>query len=220
MKVGTDAMLLGAFAKANDQDSVLDIGAGTGVLSLMIAQKSYNLKITAIEKEEGAYRDLLFNLNESPFDSTFYPIQQDFLQWNSTVKFDVIISNPPFFKDSFTVEKMDKRAKARNENHLPFDLLFKKSKDLLANNGTFWLIFPSEQLNYIQQLMVENSFYKHQQINIHGKPGEQVRVILCLSNDEIEEPLFSDFTIRNSDGNYTKEYIELTKEYHAKKVVR
>lgn len=220
MKIGTDSMLLGAFVKANNQDEVLDIGAGTGVLSLMISQRSSQLNVTAVEIDEEAIKDLNVNFESSPFDSTYRIVHQDFLAWKTHQQFDVIVSNPPFYQNSFTTSQRDKRSKARNEENLPFQQLIEKSANLLTQDGCFWLIVPAQYHSQILAITTKNRLFLQEEICIYGKPNEWTRTIFCFSKIEKNSPIKRDFIVRKSDGNYTNEYIEMTKEYHSKAVVR
>lgn len=218
MKVGTDSMLLGAFAEVKDNDSVLDIGAGTGVLSLMLAQKAKNLTITAVELDSNAIRDLRLNFENAPFDSTFLWIENDFNEVVFDKKFDTIISNPPFYKNSFSKGRTNNRSTARNEENLSFDLLISKSAELLSDNGKFWLIFPSHETAYIKELVYKNNLNIREEILIFGKPNSLVRTILCLSKQEVVLCKQTSLIIRDEVGDYTPSYIELTKEFHSKEL--
>lgn len=216
MKIGTDAMVLGAFASAENQDHILDIGAGTGVLSLMLAQKAKQLDITSVEFDAAALEDLQHNFEKAPFDSVFRIVQKDFNTFLPDRKFDVIISNPPFYKNSFTAGNGESRSKARNEEHLTFDALISKSAAMLNENGKMYLIAPYSERITIMKLSAENKLFVQQEIIIHGKPGIPSRSIFFLTNKKVRDPEVIQFTIRDSAGNYTNEYIELTKEFHSK----
>jgi len=215
MKIGTDAMVLGAFAEATKNDSLLDIGAGTGVLSLMLNQKEKLKKITVIELDADACIDLEENLNQSPFETPFTIFQQDFTAWNTTEKFDTIISNPPFYKKTFTAQQTESRWLARNEENLPFEILIKKVAKLLSENGQFWFIIPIQYAEEIILLAKDERLNLKQRINIFGKPNQPTRTILAWTKKTENKPIEKSFTIRNEDGKYTDEYIELTREFHA-----
>lgn len=218
MKVGTDAMLLGAFATVCDTNSVLDIGAGTGVLSLMLAQKAKKLRISAVELNSDALLDLKFNFDNAPFEHSFFIMDGDFSTMEFNQTFDVIISNPPYFKNSFHYNHSDNRSVARNEENLTFDTLIGKSAKLLNDNGLFWFIVPTTAEIEIENLVQLHQLTIEQKIILHGKPNNAVRLIYCLTNKKIVKFKSLNFTIRNTDGTYTDEYIDLTKEFHFKQV--
>lgn len=218
MKVGTDAMLLGAFATVYDTNSVLDIGAGTGVLSLMLAQKARNLRISAAELNPDALLDLKFNFENAPFEHPFSILEGDFSTMEFDQTFDVIISNPPYFKNSFHYNHSDNRSVARNEENLTFAVLIGKTVRLLNDNGLFWFIVPTTAETEIENLAKLHQLTIEQKITLHGKPTNAVRLIYCLTNKKNVKSKFLNFTIRNTDGTYTDEYVDLTKEFHFKKV--
>lgn len=216
MKVGTDAMLLGAFVAVIDNQTVLDIGAGTGVLSLMVAQKAHNLKITSIEIDQNALVDLMFNTDNSPFDAVFKVVNADFTQYDFSEKFDLIISNPPFYKDSFLKGNNESRSVARNEENLSFELLMQKGANVLSDQGDFWMIFPSSEYEYIKQLAFANGLSIKKEISIFGKPNSLIRKIICFTKMSSETPKVEELTIRDLEGNYTAKYKKLTTDFHNK----
>lgn len=216
MKVGTDAMLLGAFTEVDNQSTVLDVGAGTGVLSLMLAQKVVELTVSAIEYDNDALKDLKLNFQQSPFKAVFSILAQDFNTLELNQEFDVVISNPPFYKGSFTVGEKGGRSKARNEENLSFETLLTKSSQLLKPKGRFWFIFPISNYNEIKGLITVNQLFVEKEILVYGKPNVPTRIIACLTKVPITVIEKKSLTIRNSVGGYTSEYIELTKEFHLK----
>lgn len=220
MKVGTDAMLLGAFAQGAEKSQLLDVGAGTGVLSLMMAQKIKHLHITAIEKDADAIIDLSFNLDNSIYTSDYEIVNCDFLEWTSIKKYDLILSNPPFYRDSFSATSMDKRSKARNENHLPLEQLLAKCSHFLAEDGQFWFIYPSMYYSQIMDFIFKSAWKIRKEIRVFGKPNVETRVIFCLQHYTTTKPEKINFLVRDEHGNYTDAYIALTKDFHNRSVVR
>lgn len=218
MKVGTDAMILGAIATVEKEHKILDIGAGTGVLSLMLAQKASNLKITSLEYDENALIDLKVNVFNAPFDSNFTIEAVDFNLYATQEKFDTIISNPPFYKDSFTKTNNSSRSKARNEENLSFELLLSRGGELLTNEGLFWFIVPYSYGLSVDGLISINQLFIKDKVIIKGKESNPNRIIYCVTKSKIEKPLIRTLTIRQLNGKYTQEYIELTREYHDRKL--
>lgn len=216
MKVGTDSMLLGAFVEINGEENLLDIGAGTGVLSLMLAQKSSDLAITAVEIDENAVEDLKTNCSHSPFSNDFHILHSDFLEMEENVKFDCIVSNPPFYKDSFSVNDTTQRAKARNEIHLPFPKLIAKASRLLSDDGSFWMIFPAQYQDEILRHIEQKQLFVNQKISLYSKPDFLSRMIVCVKRFQNTIVLKESLTIRDENGHYTSAYIARTKDYHAK----
>jgi tRNA1Val (adenine37-N6)-methyltransferase len=212
MKVGTDAMLLGSLCQFHQPKQLLDIGTGTGVLSLMIAQRFQPQKITAIEIEPEAASDAAYNFALADFRVTFELIQHDIRTWQTDQLFDGIVSNPPFFEQS-SKSTSQQRNLARHTDDLPFDDLMRIGSELLVPDGKLWMIAPTAALPVLESAGLSDGLFLQQIIHIHGKPETAVRIVLCFgkTDEALQE---STFTIRNSDGSYTNEYIALTKDFH------
>ena len=214
MKVGTDAMLLGSLVLLSDQPCVvLDIGTGTGVLALMITQRSENAIVMALEIDERACREAEENFQASGWSDRLVSIEEDILEIEFDSKFDLIISNPPYYENSLLSEN-DRTSRAKHAEFLPVDLLVTKATDLLADDGVFWVIIPSENSeNWINQAQ-KNDLHVQQSISIIGKEwqGEKRRVLAFGRIKTKTES--SSLTVRDGNGNYSKEYIQLTKEFH------
>jgi len=217
MKVGVDGVLLGAVTNFSISKKILDIGSGTGLISLMAAQKS-NAKITALEIELNAFNQTIENINISPWKNKITAVNINFIEfWKSTNEmFDTIVCNPPFFEKSYKSEK-EQRNIARHNEHLPFDQIFKGSEKLLTDEGTLNLIFPIEALGRI--IIIGNKYNLYPENIIEIKPNinkiaKRVVVIFSKEKKEIKE---SELTIETDKRHvYTKEYINLTKEFYLK----
>lgn len=212
MKIGTDAMIFGALLAVSGKKKALDIGAGTGVLSLMCAQKNPQLQIDAIELEQAAYEEALFNKQNSAFKQQIKVLQGDFLHYDFKENYDLIFSNPPYFENSSKSENTSKNL-ARHTDSLPFDLFFQKVTRLLSDDGDFMLIVPYNLKQNLLQLAISNNLFLNELINIYGKPSNLNRVVLSFSKKERTLKTI-EFTIRTEEGAYTSEYKELTKEFH------
>lgn len=214
MKVGTDAMLLGSLVSLPKEPiTVLDIGTGTGVLALMITQRSKDAIVMALEIDEDACREAEENFKASAWSNRLVSIEENVLEIEFDAKFDLIISNPPYYENSLLSEN-HRTSRAKHSEFLPVDLLMKKVADLLAENGTFWVIIPSENSeNWIDQAQ-RNDLRVQQSISITGKEGQgEKRRILAFGRMEVKTKS-SSLTVRDRNGNYMKDYIELTKEFH------
>ena len=209
--VGTDAMILGALINAHDPETILDIGTGTGVLSLMMGQVYPHAKITAIDVNEQAVELANMNFDHSPFSNRLEIKHLDLNSFteNTSSQFDLIISNPPYFENS-TPAKGEGRNSARHQSSLSLEDLLKSVAELLSAHGSCWLILPVDQFEKVQNTEV---LYCSKRIKIFGKPGKHVRDVICLSKNESsyhEEAL----TIRDEHGNYTEAYKSATLEFH------
>lgn len=217
MKVGTDAMVLGAFVEAFGKSKLLDIGAGTGVLTFMLLQKNPKLIAQCIELDSETHLDLEFNIDQFEISKQISAYNEDFLTFHSSEKFDLIISNPPYYENGFFINE-SKEIKAKHSFSLPLGDLFKKIKDLLDENGSFWVILPFDNKDYWIEFARNNRLYLEKEIIVNGKPNSPKRVILNFTNEEKTFLNSESFTIRNENGSYTEEYKKLTKEFHNKEL--
>lgn len=216
MKVGTDALLLGSIATFDQPASLLDLGTGTGVLSLMIAQRYRGIRVTALECDKAAFEDAQFNFSEQPFtDCSFELIEADIRTWKSDQTYDAIISNPPYFENSFKSADTSRNRARHTDDTLGFDDLIQSVNSYLSPEGTFWVILPHNEQTTFPQHCENVGLFVRNSILIHGKPNHPVRIILAIKRQQgtCEEKTL---TVRDADGNYTAEYIALTREYHAK----
>lgn len=149
MKVGTDGILLGAWANINNAKRILDIGAGTGVISLMLAQRNPNAIIDAIEIDPIAASECKRNFEASKWSNRLHIINQDILSYKPDFTYDAIVTNPPFFSNG--IKAPDKRrAIARHNVDLPFDALLRRGIDLISSDATISIIAPSDVKNEIE----------------------------------------------------------------------
>ena len=214
LKVGTDAMVFGAHIIVDGHEHCLDIGAGTGVLSLMVAQNNQQLKITAIEIDGNAYEDALLNFNNADFTNSFHLINNDFFEQEFSQKFDLIISNPPFFNDSYPSPNQLRKI-ARNSNQEFVTSFFSKNASLITDDGKLWVILPSDQVQSWNRTANIYGFKLIHNISIFGKPEKLIRNICVYSKgDTFVNWKDEDFYIRTMSGFYTQQYIEKTLDFH------
>jgi tRNA1Val (adenine37-N6)-methyltransferase len=214
MKVGTDAMVLGSLVSLVDRPvTVLDIGTGTGVLALMIAQRSEEALVMALEIDERACQEAENNFKASHWSNRLASIHEDILEIEFDSTFDLIVSNPPYYENSLLSEN-DRTSRAKHAEFLPVGSLLNKVNELLTNEGSFWVIIPFENTNSWVEAAKEENLYLKSSISIIGKEGQgEKRSILEFSRKQSEVSSAS-LTVRDFKNNYTKEYIELTKEFH------
>ncbi|MCH2234736.1 MAG: methyltransferase [Crocinitomicaceae bacterium] len=210
-KVGTDSMLLGALAKGNFS-RILDIGTGTGVLALMAAQNHPGATITAIEPDLPSFEEGKSNFEKSSFSDRIHPVNSTLQYFGSMERFDLIISNPPYFLNSSLSEDPD-RNRARHANDLPIYELYECVADLLAEDGEFHVIIPYDLETPHVKRAFDNDLYVKKVVHLMSPNGSVKRSILVFSELEVD-PEITEFQIRDDQGNYTAEYKELTKEFH------
>lgn len=215
LKVGTDSMLLGSFIDPAGVKNALDIGAGTGVLSLMVLQKNPGLHLDAVEIHSEAAEECSLNFKNSSWGNTASVHAIDFMDFFPEKQYDLIFSNPPFYLDGLKSrdESIDQ---AKHISREQYEKFIRKTSDLLTENGWFYVIIPYNQLEYLLNIANENQLYPFQKITIHAT-GEKLnsRMILQFSKQRVSLTQM-ELTVRLKNGNYTPEYIELTKMYHFK----
>lgn len=216
MKVGTDAMVLGALIDASRKNYALDIGTGTGVLSLMVAQKNPLIQIEAIDIDKVNIELASTNFQSSRFSSSLNTRHVDFLEYSSNSKFDLIFTNPPYYEDGL-LNPDDRKANARHEQSLPIEKLIDKSITLLNDDGDFWMIIPSINKDKWISFCESKGLFLKRLYLIEGKKNVLNRVVFNFnfhSENFIEETII----IRDSENNYTGQYKALTKDYHGVKL--
>ncbi|MBA3680453.1 MAG: methyltransferase [Bacteroidetes bacterium] len=216
MKVGTDAVLLGAWVFPNGSKTILDIGTGTGVISLMLAQKS-EAKITAIDIDKESTEQAKVNVAESIYNNKVEVknISIQHLAKESDQKFDMIVTNPPYFIDSFKGVEIT-RAIARHADALPFEELIDSVKKLLDTKGKFCLILPKNEAAIFRKLAEAQGLYLSKLLRIRTKPEKESEK-RHLMQFEFKETEFSESTLvleENESRNYTQAYKEFTKDYY------
>lgn len=209
-RVGTDGVLLGALANVDVAENVLEIGTGTGLVSLMLSQRNVSADFLGIDINEEAVYLTKLNFENSPFNVRLKNILQDFKTFETDKKFDLIISNPPYFETSDSVK--DKIARQTIE--LNFRQLISKSANLLSENGIFSVIIPYEAGKGFIEIAKENDLFLNRKINIYGIENSKIkRLVLEFSLNE-SDLYESDFIIEKSPRKYSDHYLELTKEFH------
>lgn len=216
-RVGTDGVLLGALANANHAVNVLEIGTGTGLISLMLAQRNPEANFFGIDINKEAADLTKINFENSPFSNRLKNAHQDFKEFETHERFDLIVSNPPYFEMSDS----EKDKIARQTVELNFRQLISKSSTLLSKNGIFSVIIPVEAGRDFVAIAKENHLFLVRKINILGIVNSNVKRLVLefsLTEKTLEE---SDFIIEKSPRQYSDQYLELTKEFHVfKKDVR
>lgn len=223
MKVGTDGVLLGAWVDIKNTRQILDIGTGTGLIALMIAQRNESAEITAVELDEVAYLQAKENFEISKWNnrlSVFNQSIQDFSiinkeKNNPKNQFDLIVSNPPFFNNS-TKSNNQLKNQARHTDTLPFSDLITSANHLLKNDGKFCLILPFEEGNIFMGLAKAEGLFCTKKVKVKGRDFKPVERLL-LQFEKIEKQILeTNFTIQNSPKrhDYTAEYVELTKKFY------
>ena len=218
MKVGTDAVLLGAWAIIEAQPfSVLDIGAGTGVLALMLAQRSNAEVIDAIEIDDDAYEQCVDNFEASPWGDRLFCYHAALDEFVEEIEdqYDLIISNPPFYSEDYKTEN-EQRDLARFSDAMPFDHLLESVSKLLFEDGIFSVIIPfKEEASFINLASTFNLF-PNRILHVKGNPTSEVKRSLMEFSFRESDIKTSDLIIETERHQYTQDYINLTKDFYLK----
>ncbi|MFH0264493.1 tRNA1(Val) (adenine(37)-N6)-methyltransferase [Vibrio rumoiensis] len=214
MAVSTDGILLGAWAKVSDHSSILDIGTGTGLLSLMCAQRTQASLITAIDIDEEAIKAAQYNVDSSPWSQRIRVIKTAAQQLDPKQRFEHIICNPPYFNSGVT-SRWQSRATARHTHTLPHDELLIACARLLSPSGSASFILPKEEgEQFIHIALIQGWYLEHLcQVNT-TKHKASYRLLFTLIRDKITCQ-HSQLTIHQETG-YSDEFIQLTRDFYLK----
>jgi tRNA1Val (adenine37-N6)-methyltransferase len=220
MKIGTDAVILGGYTKTTtDTFSILDIGTGTGVIALMLAQKSNAEIVDAIEIEEGAYEECVENFENSAWGDRLFCYHASIQEFASEIedKYDLIVSNPPFFEEDYKTP-VENRNTARFTDALPYEHLIICVAELLEPKGTFNVIIPFEKKEKFVELAKKQNLYLRETLDIKGNINSPLkRSILSFQFNEIDSsPTKNRLVIEIDRHVYTEDYIALTKDFYLK----
>jgi len=212
MKVGTDGVLLGAWADVSAAETILDIGTGCGVIALMAAQRS-KAHITAIDIDESATLQSKENFLSSRWHERLEAIHIAVQQFQPDYLFDLIICNPPFFKNGLKTP-IHERNLARHNDTLSFENLVSQVNRLLSENGKFVFILPVDEAFEVIHIAASQNLHINRCCNVYSREDKLPNRILAeLSRKESVESV-SFLTIRDQDNRYTTEYKELTKDFY------
>lgn len=219
MKVGTDSVLLGAWAPVDNHPySVLDIGTGTGLIALMIAQRSNAEQIDALEIDDAAYEQAVDNFENSPWgDRLFcYHAGLDEFMEEPEDEYDLIISNPPFYTEDYTSGN-EQRDTARFAEALPFEDLTEAAGLLLSEKGIFCVIIPFKEEARFIALAAGEGLYPFKITRVKGTPTTDIkRSLLAFSFAENKDTAIDELIIEIARHDYTPEYTKLTKDFYIK----
>jgi len=215
-KVGTDGVLLGACADIAGVKRILDIGTGTGLIALMLAQRC-DAAITAIEPDRDSFEQACKNVADSKWSDRIDTLNTDLQSFNAgNIKFDLIIANPPYFKDSLRNPEPGK-ASARHNVILNNDELLKGVSHLLTDNGRFQTIMPYVEGNIFIAEAREYGLYCNNILKIKPLPTSEIRRLIMTFSGYRKKPVEKILTIEHGKRHeFTEEYINLTKDFYLK----
>lgn len=219
MKVCTDACVFGAYVSSkekdicNDETNLLDIGTGTGLLSLMIAQKVKG-NIDAVEIEDKAYEQALENFINSPWQTRLSVFHTDITQFEFQKKYNIIISNPPFFEKSLKSSHYQKNL-AKHSASLPFTVLASIVFENLIHNGRFYILLPFAEFKIFENIATKNRLFLLNKMNIRQcKSPVYFRTIGVFTNTSVQTGNTESLTIKDDNEKYSQSFIDLLKDYY------
>lgn len=218
MKIGTDSVLLGAWANLDfNPFSILDIGAGTGVLSLMMAQRSPAEVIDAIEIDDNAYEQCVDNFETSPWGDRLFCYHAALQEFTEEIedKYDLIISNPPFYSEDYKTEDKQ-RDLARFQDAMPFEHLIEAVAKLLSKAGKFAVVIPYSEEEKLLSLASKSNLFVNNILHVQGNATSNIKRSLIEFSFCESEILTKKMIIETSRHQYTEDYINLTQDFYLK----
>ena len=209
-RVGTDGVLLGAASSVDGAKKILEVGTGTGLISLMLAQRNLNAQIQAIDINENAVKLASENFENSPFKNRLAVSLANYKNFNVEEKFDLIISNPPYFEENGS----NKDIIARQQTELSFEILIEKSKRLLMEDGLLSVIIPFEAGILFEELCNRKQLFLHKRLQIYGIINSKPKRLLLEFGMEQKKILEEELIIEKSPRKYSDEYLKLTEAFH------
>jgi tRNA1Val (adenine37-N6)-methyltransferase len=215
MRIGTDAVLLGAWINPENRSEILDIGTGSGVIALMVAQKC-NATITAIDIDKDSVHQASLNFQNSPWKIRMNTIHISFQEFTRLqgFMFDLIITNPPFFKNSLR-SPLNSRNIARHDDQLNAHDLLDGVTNILRSNGKFCLILPVDGAQLFKEYANEQNLHLVRQLQVRSKPGiKPKRVIMEFSLSLPGIVITEEIVIRREDNSFTEAYRQMTRDFY------
>ena len=219
MKIGTDGVLLGAWAPFNNNTyNILDIGAGTGLIALMLAQRSHAEHIDAIEIDDDAYEQCVENFEESPWGDRLFCYHaglDEFVEEMEDEEYDLIVSNPPFYSENYSSGN-EQRDKARFTESMPFEELIEAAALLLSENGIFAVFIPFKDVEKFKAIAAEQGLFPAKILRVKGTPETEIKRSLLAFTRQHAETVVDELIIETVRHQYTSEYTALTKDFYLK----
>ena len=216
MKIGTDGVLLGAWVQLLEScKTVLDIGTGTGLLSLMLAQRYAQISLHAIEIDAAAAAEAQFNFEQSPWHERLRLEQSDFVTFSAqkNLVFDHIVCNPPFYQSGYPIEN-DQRNLARNHSYLPLTDLFQGIGSLLSATGSCSLVLPIAQEKDVMDLAQSHGLLLHRHTKVRGHATAPFKRMLIELGRVEQTAVFDELTLEVVRHQRTPEHQALVEAFY------
>ena len=214
MKISTDAVILGALASHEMAERILDIGTGTGVIALMLAQRFPESMVNGVEIDKDAFVQAKENVALSPWKDSITLSHQSFQDYSAAKpgSFDLIVSNPPYFP-AHIKSKDHQRNLALHNDALSFQDLVNGVAWLLAPKGQFWVILPERQMRDLEKLAMDKGLFLRKKVVIRNHPEARVLRVVQAFSFLVQAPMETNLCIRDQDRNYSEVYKGLLKDF-------
>lgn len=215
MKIGTDGVLLGAWTQTNNEFSILDVGTGTGLIALMLAQKTPTDTIDAIEIDEDAYEQAVENFENSPWADRLFCYHASLLEFADEMdeQYDLIVSNPPFFEETQS-SMHPKRKQARFTSSLPFTHLFASVAKLLSPEGRFTMIAPFKEEENLLAIAKKHNLYPKKICRVQGNQQSKIKRSLFEFSFRKTDTKFDTLTLETARHKRTTAYENLVSDFY------
>jgi tRNA1Val (adenine37-N6)-methyltransferase len=215
MKVGTDGVLVGTWTRLRDNDSVLDVGAGSGLVSLILAQRNSNTHITPIEIDKQATAQATENIQASPFRNIDECRSISFQEFalETTCCYDLIVSNPPFFSASLKSPNRQ-RSVARHSDSLPIEEFIELAADLLSPQGRISFIFPFSEKEELVSLSAKNNLHVSRLTSVISTAGSQPKRVLVELSMVPCKTVSDELIIEVENGVYSPDFNALVRDFY------
>lgn len=214
MKVGTDGVLLGAWAKHTNPKRILDAGTGTGLIALMLTQRYPSALIDAIELDYEAATQATENVEKAEQSTKVRVLHGDLLEHSEECLYDLVVSNPPYFEGSLLCDTQQ-RNMARHTAELNYETLAQKAKKLLNKSGVLAVVLPADKVSAFLKYCKNISFYLHNTTWIKTTPTKAPkRALLCFGLQAVANETETELVVELKRHVYSGEYIELTKDFY------
>lgn len=213
MKIGTDAVLLGAWTDLSGAKQILDIGTGCGVIALIAAQRS-EASIDAIDIDSPSVQEARDNFMHSPWKHRLHAIECNLKDWAPGYKYDIILTNPPYFSGQL-LSPQERKNRARHSLELDPVTLATNARKLLHPEGSISFVCAPEYANAFLQAFREKNFYPHRTLNIRSYPGKPVALLLkTLKRGNPGNHCTETMVLYHSAGNRSEDYVSLTRSLY------
>ena len=215
MKIGTDGILIGSWVNVSKKFRALDIGSGTGIITIMLCQRNLNLELDSIELSANAIMDAKINIENCNWSDRIKLFHQDLKKFHPDSNYDLIVSNPPYFKKSLQPSNSE-RSKARHQNDLKLEDILKFSKQHLTKDGSLNTILPFEQKSEAIEFAKKHGLNAIRECAVYPKPNKAPhRILIEFSRIENKQMIKESLVIEKAGRhNYSEDYKKLTREFY------